>query len=216
MATNTDAILKLLSKSDALEQIAGAAGLSTDDASKVLSSVLPELISGAKGQASNKDTAASFLEAIMEHGEQDDSDISKLIKNVDVADGAKIVKHLLGSNNEAAAEEVTKKSGIDAKKVAKVMAIAAPIILNQMGKAAKKSDAAKAAAKKTAAKKADKTDKADKKDEKKSEKKTETKAAKSSKNIIGNLDAGDVADIVKDLSDGVDAGDVVSILGKLF
>lgn len=65
--------------------------------------------------------------------------MSKFIKNIDMEDGAKIVGHLLGKEDEKTAAVAAKASGIDAKKIIKLMAILAPIIMNQLGKESKKS-----------------------------------------------------------------------------
>lgn len=140
-------ILKAVMSSDAVDEIGKSMGLEKSVAGDVLTEVLPLLMNGAKGQSKNKDTAADFLEAIMSHGEKDSSDMAKFVKNIDLDDGAKIVKHLLGSEEAASTKKVAEKSGLDAKKIATIMAIAAPIVMNQLGKNAKKSS-----------KKADKSD----------------------------------------------------------
>lgn len=128
-----------LLNADMLKTIGEATGVDSGDVVKVLVDVVPSLMKGADEQNKNADTAASFLEALMEHGAKDSSDISKFVKNIDVEDGAKIVKHLLGATEGKTAEKAAKASGIDKKKVLKILAIAAPIIMNQLGKSAKSS-----------------------------------------------------------------------------
>lgn len=132
-----NSVLKAVMSTDALGQLSKTTGIDEKAAAAVLTEVLPLLINGAKSQSTNKDTATSFIEALATHGEKDSSDMAKFIKNVDVADGAKIVKHLLGSKEEASAKKVAEKNGIDVKKIATIMAVAAPIVMNQLGKSAK-------------------------------------------------------------------------------
>ena len=132
-------MLQMLLSSDALGQVSKQAGVSENDAAEVLKDVLPVLLKGMQGQASNKSTQEGFLQALADHSKQDTSNVSKFLGNVDTEDGGKIVKHLLGAEEEAVAAKAKKKSGIDAKKIIKIMAIVAPLLMSQMGKAAKES-----------------------------------------------------------------------------
>lgn len=160
-------ILKSVLSSDAIGQVGKLAGIDEKDAANALTEIIPFLMKGAQGQS--KATGNGFLEALLEHGEKDSSDMAKFVKNIDVEDGAKIVKHLLGGEQTAAAKKAAEKSGIDAKTIAKIMAIAAPIIMNQLGKSAKKSS-----------KKADKSDLGD-----------------VVTGLMDGVDAGDVLNIAK-------------------
>jgi hypothetical protein len=132
-------MLKLLLSSDALGQVSKQAGVSENDAAAVLQDVLPILLKGMQGQASNKSTQQGFLQALADHSKEDTSDVSKFLSKVDTEDGSKIVRHLLGAEEEAVAAKAKKKSGIDAKKILKIMAIVAPLLMSQMGKSAKES-----------------------------------------------------------------------------
>ena len=133
-------MLNMLLSSDALGQVSKQAGVSENDAAAVLQDVLPVLLQGMQGQASNQSTQQGFLQALADHSKQDTSDVSKFIKNVDTEDGGKIVKHLLGAEEEAIAAKAKKKSGIDTKTILKIMAIVAPLLMSQMGKSAQASE----------------------------------------------------------------------------
>lgn len=135
----TTAIMNAVMNEDTLKMVGKMAGIDEKEVGGVVANILPALIKGAANQNKNADTAASFLEAVMAHGEKDSSDMSKFIKNIDMEDGAKIVGHLLGKEDEKTAAVAAKASGIDAKKIIKLMAILAPIIMNQLGKESKKS-----------------------------------------------------------------------------
>ena len=138
-------ILKLMIASGAVDQISQQTGISANDAANVMEDVLPILIKGMQGQASNKSTQEGFLKDLADHGKEDTSDISKFLKKVDTDDGDKIVGHLLGNDKEAVAAKAKKKSGIDTKTILKIMAILAPLLMSKMGKTAqsksKKKDA---------------------------------------------------------------------------
>lgn len=133
-------VLKLMMSSGAAEQVSQQTGISVDDAVKVMGDVLPVLLQGMKGQATNQSTQEGFLKALADHSKDDTSDLKKFVKNVDTEDGAKIVNHLLGQETEAVAAKAKKKRGIDTKTILKIMAILAPLLMSKMGSAAKESE----------------------------------------------------------------------------
>ncbi len=133
-------MLQMLLSSDALGQVSKQAGISEKDTAAILQDVLPVLIKGMQGQVSNQSTQQGFLKALADHSKDDTSDVSKFLSKVDTEDGGKIVKHLLGQEEEAVAARAKKKSGIDAKKIIKIMAIVAPLLMSQMGKSAQASE----------------------------------------------------------------------------
>lgn len=136
MANNLSSLAKTLLSSDALKGISKQTDISAEDVSSILTTALPALLNGANKQATQKSTAEGFLEALKSHGANDTSNITSFLKNVDVEDGAKIIKHLLGSNTSAVTKEVAKssKTGIKSADVAKVLAVAAPLIMSLIGK----------------------------------------------------------------------------------
>ena len=167
-----ETIMKMMLQSGALEQVSGMLGVDSDKAESAIEVVMPLLLKGMQGQMKNEDTKYGFLQALNDHSKDDTDDLKKAVKNVDVADGAKIVNHLLGaSEQEEVAATAKKRSGLDTKTILKIMAILAPILMSKMGKTAK------------------------------------TESAKGS--------SGDMMSVVGGLLDGVDAKDVVNILGLL-
>lgn len=164
-------IIKLAGNTDLTKQVSRMTGIPESTAGAVMENVLPMLLNGMKSQASNKETAAGFAKAVEEHGKADASDLQSFLGNVDLTDGSKIVKHLLGGAEEEVAAKATKKSGIDTKTVMKIMAILAPLLMSKMGNTAKKT------------------------------------AAQTS--------GSDMMSIIGGLMDGVDASDVIKLLGKL-
>ena len=166
-----ETIMKMMLQSGALEQVSGMLGVDEKGAESAIESVMPMLLRGMQGQMKNEDTKYGFLQALNDHSKQDTNDLKKAVRNVDMADGAKIVNHLLGAEQEEIAAKAKKKSGLDTKTILKIMAIMAPILMSKMGQTAK----------------------------------TETAKAGS----------GDMMRVVGGLLDGVDAKDVVNILGML-
>jgi hypothetical protein len=166
-----ETIMKLMLQSGALEQVSGMLGVDGKSAESAIETVMPLLLQGMQGQMKNEDTKYGFLQALNDHSKQDTRDLRQAVKTADVDDGAKIVRHLLGAQEEEVAAKAKKKSGLDTKTILKIMAILAPILMSKMGQTAK------------------------------------AETAKSS--------SGDMMKVVGGLLDGVDAKDVVNILGML-
>ena len=163
-------VIEAAIKAGALEQVSKMIDVPEEDAGKALNVVLPLLLKGMQSQAKSNDTKEGFFKALDDHGKNDPKDVKKFLKNVDTDDGAKIVNHLLGQKQEEVAAKATKRSGLDKKTILKIMAIAAPFLMSQMGKNAK----------------------------------SKAKAVQSD----------DMLSIVGGLLDGVDASDVIKIVGK--
>ena len=166
-----ETIMKMMLQSGALEQVSGMLGVDGKSAESAIETVMPLLLQGMQGQMKNEDTKYGFLQALNDHSKQDTRDLRQAVKTADVDDGAKIVRHLLGAQEEEVAAKAKKRSGLDTKTILKIMAILAPILMSKMGQTAK------------------------------------AETAKSS--------SGDMMKVVGGLLDGVDAKDVVNILGML-
>lgn len=122
--------------SDSIKSISKASGASQKDVKAVLSSALPGLLNGAAQQANNSQTAAGFAGALAQHAKSDTRDLGSFLSGVDLADGGKIIAHLLGANTAAATQQTASASGVDAAKVAKILAVAAPLLMSLLGKQA--------------------------------------------------------------------------------
>ena len=138
MASTLESIAKTLLNNKTSDEIGKSLGVSSEDASAVLAAVLPQLLQGATAQASSSKTQDSFAEALESHSTNYTSDLAKFFKNVDIEDGAKIVGHLLGTDQKKVATQASKKTGIDTKQVIKIAAAAAPLVMTLIGNATKK------------------------------------------------------------------------------
>ena len=106
-------IINTIMSSDSVSQLSSLTGTDEKDVSSILTSALPQLLSGAQGQATNADTAQSFANALAAHGQKDSADLSSFLSGIDLDDGQKIVNHLLGSDNAVAtAETLSQESGV--------------------------------------------------------------------------------------------------------
>lgn len=134
MGFDLSSIAKTLLENDTLENIADKIGVSKNDVSSVLSNALPSLLSGAGKQSTGNDTKEGFAAALESHANSNISNLSSFFKGLDITDGSKIISHLLGKDNDSTAEEISKNSGIDTKKVALILAAAAPLLMSLLGK----------------------------------------------------------------------------------
>ena len=129
-----------LLSNDSLKGLSSLTGASNSDITSVLTSALPSLLSGATEQAKNESTAASFAGALAQHAKDDTSDLTSFLGNVDLADGAKIIGHLLGSGKEETVKKAAKASGVSEKKTGDILSAIAPMLLSLLGQQAEEDD----------------------------------------------------------------------------
>jgi len=129
-----------LLSNDSLKGLSSLTGASNSDIKNVLSSALPSLLTGATEQAKNESTAASFAAALAQHAKDDTSDLTSFLGNVDLADGAKIIGHLLGSGKEEAVKKAAKASGVSEKKTGDILSAVGPMLLSLLGQQAEEDD----------------------------------------------------------------------------
>lgn len=129
-----------LLSNDSLKGLSILTGASNSDIKNVLSSALPSLLTGATEQAKNESTAASFAGALAQHAKDDTSDLTSFLGNVDLADGAKIIGHLLGSGKEETVKKAAKASGVSEKKTGDILSAIAPMLLSLLGQQAEEDD----------------------------------------------------------------------------
>ena len=100
---------------------------------KILVAAAPYLLKGVLAQTSESEKKKGVEKALSDHGKKDASDITQFLDNVDVADGAKILKHLLGSDSKAATTDIAKKSGTSSKNVNSLLSLLAPLLMTLIG-----------------------------------------------------------------------------------
>ena len=125
-----------LLSNDVIESLAKSTGASKEDTSSVLANALPDLVKSMASNASTKEGAKSLEKALDAH--TSDDGIASLLKNIDAEDGAKILGHILGSNNDSVRSKVSKKSGVDSDITSTILSSAAPLLLSALGSEKKK------------------------------------------------------------------------------
>ncbi|MBO5137643.1 MAG: DUF937 domain-containing protein [Spirochaetaceae bacterium] len=131
---DVSSLFSTLLSSSSITNVSKATGTEKGEVKDVLTAALPALLNGAKEQAEDKSTQAGFLEALASHAKDDTSSVSGFLKNVDLKDGAAIVKHLIGGSSSSTTKEIAKESGVSATKVTSILSAIAPLLMSLLGK----------------------------------------------------------------------------------
>ncbi len=126
---------------ETVSALSGKASVPEDQMTQALLQALPSMLGKMQTNAQTKSGADSLLKALDQH-DLSEEDIVKLIKSADMDDGVKILNHIYGDEKKTAAvqKEVAQKTGIEPAKIAKIMAIVAPILLTTLAKTNKKAN----------------------------------------------------------------------------
>ncbi len=125
---------------DTLKGIAGVTGSSQKDVKGVLSSALPALLNGVKGQADDAATAEGFVGALSDHAKADTGDITSFLSGIDLEDGGKIIGHLLGDKADETTKAAAEKAGVEKGKAGSILAAVAPLLMSLLGQNAASGD----------------------------------------------------------------------------
>jgi hypothetical protein len=122
--TDLSAVLDMVPVGD----IAKKLGIPEDVASAAVKQVLPGLVGGLAANASTSEGSASLEKALAEH-----ATTSTNVDDIDTDDGAKIVKNIFGSNQDAVATKLADaepKPNVTADIINQILPIVAPIVLS--------------------------------------------------------------------------------------
>jgi hypothetical protein len=122
--TDLSAVLNMVPVGD----IANKLGIPEDVAEAAVKQVLPGLVGGLAANASTASGSASLEKALTKH-----VDTSTNVDDIDTDDGAKIVKNIFGSNQDAVATKLADaepKPNVTADIIQQILPIVAPIVLS--------------------------------------------------------------------------------------
>jgi len=126
-------LLGTMTSNDSVSSVSKKTGLSSKLTSKLLMMAIPMLISYMTKNASKKDGAQSLLGALTQHNSKET--VSNQIANADTTDGAKIIAHILGGDQNTVVSNLAKESGASAAEVNSLLNSIAPALLNSLGTA---------------------------------------------------------------------------------
>ena len=131
-----NALMSTMLSQESIENLGAKAESSPEEVRSVLGSALPLLLNGASAQATNQETASGFLGALLQHSQDDTSNISSFLGNVDMGDGAKIIGHLLGANTASQTQAVAQQAGVSQAQTTNILSAVAPLLLSLLGQQA--------------------------------------------------------------------------------
>ena len=120
-----------LFSTSAVNAASKASGTSSSDVTSVLQAAAPSLLAGLLKNANSEEGEKSLVNALADH-ESSDS-VTDLIKNADLSDGAKIIGHILGSEEADTKKAVAKQTGVSQKGVSSILSSIAPALMTLVG-----------------------------------------------------------------------------------
>lgn len=132
MAFDLNSIGSLVSEGG-VSAISKRTKLAKQDVAKVLSAGIPALVGGMRRNAGAAEGAESLARALADHSAADTSKPAAFLKNADLKDGKKILGHVLGSDQDALVEQISRASGVTKGKTTTILALVAPLLLSLLG-----------------------------------------------------------------------------------
>lgn len=134
MQSLIDTVMNQIGNQD-IRQLSSAVGEDEDRTRDALGAALPMILAGLARNASRPDGAAALNDALAKDHDGSLLDhLSGFMGRGETTTGEKILGHVFGGRKPVVEQGVSKASGIDAAKAAKIMAMAAPLVMAALGK----------------------------------------------------------------------------------
>jgi len=131
-------LIDLLSSSlndDAIAKIGSQLGKNGAETRNAISSALPMLV-GALKKSTQADSGEGLAKALADkHDGSILDNVGDFLSRGDRSDGNGILRHIMGSRQDAAAQALQAASGVDKSKASDLMATLAPLVLGAVSKA---------------------------------------------------------------------------------
>ena len=122
-------ILGALTGNDAVNAISENLKIDSKQVSSVINNALPSLLGAMQKNASTESGAASLGQALNSHL----GDTSLNLSSAGLADGGKILSHILGGNSNSVFSNLAKQTGLSNTQVSGILAAIAPLLLGMLG-----------------------------------------------------------------------------------
>ena len=130
MSTLLQLLLKSFTQQSSIDAAEKKTGISGRQILTILSYALPLLIKFMTKNASSQSGAQSLLGALTQHTSKKAMPLPIAEANTD--DGAKIIGHIFGQQQNDAVTQIAQQSGVSANDVSKVLAVMAPALLSSL------------------------------------------------------------------------------------
>lgn len=120
---------------NSLQAIGSKANASPTQAKSALASAVPILMNALAKNSSSQEGASSLQQALSrDHDGSLIDNLGGFLNNPASANGAGILKHVLGNKQQNVATYISKDAGISGESAGKILEIAAPIVMGFLGK----------------------------------------------------------------------------------
>lgn len=124
-----------------IDQISKNVGLQPAQTQNILGQAVPLILKGLLNNSKSQNGLSDLFSALVkDHNGGILGQMSDLIQNPGVAKGDGMLGHILGQKRSTLQNKIGKSNGIDMAKVAKIFAIAAPIVMGILGRQRKQQD----------------------------------------------------------------------------
>lgn len=134
-----DSLLKGLGSNisdSVIEKLASSAGVDSGTAKSVLDKAIPAMTGALAKNTSTDDGAKSLADALdKDHDGGILSHVEDVVSGEGMETGTKILGHVFGGSLDSVTEEISSETGSDTGSTAKILAMAAPLVLGTLGKA---------------------------------------------------------------------------------
>ena len=131
-----NSILGVLAAGSAANQIGQQFNIESNKVSSVITAALPTLIGAMQKNASTEGGANALSKALGDHA----GDSIFNMGSVNLADGGKILSHILGSNTNSIFSALAKQTGTNSNQVSNILSAIAPTLLGLLFKGQKSSN----------------------------------------------------------------------------
>ncbi len=134
MDTITQQLLQQLA-GGAVSQISQKIGADEQATNSALSAAIPLLVSALAKNAAKPEGAQALQQAVTkDHDGSILDDLDGFLGNPESANGAGILKHVLGNQQPLVKKGLTQNTGLDSEQVGMILQIAAPLVMGMLGK----------------------------------------------------------------------------------
>ena len=124
-----NSILSVLAAGNNANEIGKQFNVNSNQVNQVITAALPTLIGAMQKNASTESGAASLGQALNSHL----GDTSLNLSSAGLADGGKILSHILGGNSNSVFSNLAKQTGLSNTQVSGILAAIAPLLLGMLG-----------------------------------------------------------------------------------
>ena len=117
------------------QQASQKTGMTEGLAASMMPMAMAALMNGLKNNASNPNGAEALASALDRHDGSLLNNVSQLSSDDVMADGAKILGHILGGKQQRTEQALAKTAGVNQDQIGKLLAMAAPAVLASVGRA---------------------------------------------------------------------------------